>query len=243
MCDGVVAQQQLALLLERARQVFGRRGRPEGGRIGLVVEHHDEHVLDRRQLGGELWTRSLRRRPRILSSRSRISRRRRRGGCFARCSGRRGFQSMRPALKTVPASFLLGRAVASGRGGELGARQRRHPERQAPSEARARTRAHRLHCVPRPAHQHTKAKKRGHEHSPDQRRGQRQRTETLLPAAQRVEAHEFVWTGRPRSSVGWVSSLFQAPAESSPSSFRSGAPSLPDRLAPASRSIGCGVRV
>ena len=48
--DRVVAHQQLALVLKRARQVVRRRGRPERGRVGLVVEHHHEHVLDGRQL-------------------------------------------------------------------------------------------------------------------------------------------------------------------------------------------------
>ncbi len=90
-----------------------------------------------------------------------------------------------------------------------------------------------------PPHQHTKAKKRCHEHSPDQWRGQRQRAEALLPAAQRVEVHEFVWTGRPRSSAcaaslfsdpGWVSRVaapFQSrchrPTRLRPSAHRSGA--------------------
>ena len=47
MGDGVVADEQLALALERVREVVGGGFGPEDRRVGLVGEHDHEHVLDR----------------------------------------------------------------------------------------------------------------------------------------------------------------------------------------------------
>ena len=50
MGDAVEAHQQLALVLERVRDVGRGRFRPEGLGVGLVGEHDQEDVLHRRQL-------------------------------------------------------------------------------------------------------------------------------------------------------------------------------------------------
>ncbi|HEV2980983.1 MAG TPA: DUF2334 domain-containing protein [Solirubrobacteraceae bacterium] len=50
--DGVVANQQLALVLEALCQIRSGRGRAEDRGIRLVGERDQEHVLDRWQLGG-----------------------------------------------------------------------------------------------------------------------------------------------------------------------------------------------
>ena len=51
MADPVVLAQQLALARERAREPLGPARLAEALVVVLVLEHDQEHVLDRRQFG------------------------------------------------------------------------------------------------------------------------------------------------------------------------------------------------